>query len=148
MTMRREVQLVVLALAAVTALTACTGARQAERRLTERMTLQPGDLGPGWRTLKLRVHKHCMPRATACLDSTLLTRPPRSGTGIALTTLFRTPEAAIAAHKRTLGLLPPVGGLQAPPAAIAQLIGRRNEHYSARVIGRTALSSGRASAML
>ncbi len=148
MTMGRGTQLTALALAALTLFTACTRAHEADRRLAKREALQPADLGSEWTTYKVRVHKRCMPRATACLDSILLTRPPRSGTGIALTTLFRTPDAALAAHRRTLDLLPPVGGSQVPPAAIAQLIGRRNERYSARLIARTTMRASRASAML
>jgi hypothetical protein len=145
MTMRKEIQLAVLALAALTVLTACTGAREADRRLVEPITLQPGDLGPGWRTLQ---EGGCLQRATVCIERILVTRPPRSGTAIARTAFFRTPEAAIAAHKRTLGLLPPLGGSEALPTAMARRIRRRNEHYSARVITRSAMTAGRASAVL
>ncbi len=93
-----------------------------------------------------RVPKRCMPGATACLNAVLLSQGPGSGSGIGLTSLFRTPGAAFAAHRRTLALLPTVGGSQPPPPAVAQLLGRRKEHYSARVTARKALKAGRASA--
>jgi len=146
--MRRGIQLGLLALAMLMLLTACQRAHEEDRHLLERMTLQPGDLGRGWRTVKLRAPKRCMPSAIVCLDGILLRVGQPSGTAIALTSLFPTSEAAMAHHKRTLRLLSPVGGRQAPPAETAQLLRRRKEHYSARVTAREAFRDGRARALL
>jgi len=131
--------------AALIVLTGCTGTHQTDRQLARRVTLQSADLGPGWKLYKVRIHKRCVSEATACLDSILLAQPPRQGTAIALTSLFRTREAAIAAHKHTVDSLPQVGGSQAPASAAEQLFRQRKERYSARVIAWWTIGTGHAS---